>query len=148
MPLGVRCVSLRSTEVYQAVVGSPSVLTSRKSNSQHSDFGRIEKMLKSVFNPCSVNHCSSYKTTFYRGLQESLCISLACYPSPVKNGERKTVDQLSALPSCWPKKGGMTMNVLYEGRREEFSLSPPFMVRVAQLHLMHPQSHYRLQPMA
>lgn len=69
-----------------------------------------------------------------RGLQESLCISLACYAW--KKGGQKTVDELSALPACWPKIGGLTMDVLYQGRREEFPLSPPFMVRVGQLHFL------------
>jgi hypothetical protein len=70
-----------------------------------------------------------------RGLQESLCISLACYKA--KSSEQKTIDQLSALPACWPQIGGLTMEVQYKGRREEFPLSPPFMVR-CDTQLSHP----------
>lgn len=70
-------------------------------------------------------------TQTFRGLQESLCISLACYRA--KSSEQKTAAQLSALPACWPQIGGLTMEVQYKGRREEFPLSPPFMVRDTRL---------------
>ncbi|KAF9459356.1 hypothetical protein BDZ94DRAFT_1224881 [Collybia nuda] len=60
-------------------------------------------------------------------LRQSLCLSLGCYSKDLSEGVNSLAD-LSALPSHWPQAGELFMSIPYNGKRNYFSLSPPFQV--------------------
>ncbi|KAF8078165.1 hypothetical protein FPV67DRAFT_38292 [Lyophyllum atratum] len=63
-----------------------------------------------------------------RDLKDSLCLSLSCYSRVSVKTERKTLEEVSALPSVWPSTGDLFMNVMYDGKKTNLPLSPPFIV--------------------
>ncbi|KAF9001967.1 hypothetical protein BDQ17DRAFT_1357826 [Cyathus striatus] len=69
-----------------------------------------------------------------QSLQNSLCLSLACYSSSeilerINEGIHHSQEELvSSLQSFWPTSGGLSMSMPLTQAVEEFPLSPPFMV--------------------
>ena len=73
----------------------------------------------------------------YRNIEQSLCLSLGCY-STADLQERSTKDdritleqKTSVVRSCWPQRGGLSMNVQFKNGREDLPLSPPFQVKTS-----------------
>ncbi|KAF5386591.1 hypothetical protein D9615_001705 [Tricholomella constricta] len=70
----------------------------------------------------------SMRKTHTKDLKESICLSLSCYSRVAVKAERKSIEEVSELPSIWPMAGGLVMNVMFKGKTTTFPLSPPFIV--------------------
>lgn len=74
----------------------------------------------------------------YSNLEETLCLSLACYSSQkildnTKQPEESTNLEraISKLHSVWPKDGGLEVIINHMGRQSIIPLAPPFVVCVS-----------------